>query len=60
MSFTVLKNVTALFQSAQNTDIGIPTVISATGSKFLAVGTSLGNIALFEIGVNGYKLLGSQ
>jgi WD40 repeat protein len=37
----------------------MPTVITATGSKFLAVGTSLGNTALFEVGVKGYKLLGS-
>jgi hypothetical protein len=59
MSFVVLKNVTELFENPEKKGVGIPTVISATGSKFLAVGTSLGNTALFEVGVKGYKLLGS-
>ena len=40
--------------------MGISTVITATGSKFLGVGTSMGNIALFEVGVKGYKLLGTS
>ncbi len=59
MTFIVLKNVTALFENPQSKGVGIPTVISATGTKFLAVGTSMGNIALFEIGVKGYKILGN-
>ena len=47
ISFVVLKNVTNLFEDPNNTMIGIPTSISGTGNKFLAVGTSMGNIALF-------------
>eukprot|EP00919_Chromeraceae_sp_WS-2016_P024117 GHVR01057111.1.p1 GENE.GHVR01057111.1~~GHVR01057111.1.p1 ORF type:complete len:103 (-),score=4.17 GHVR01057111.1:147-455(-) len=59
MSYIVLKNVTNLFNNEQNKDVGIPTAISATGSRFLAIGTSMGNVALFEIGVEGYKILGT-
>lgn len=47
MSFIVLKNVSALFEDSKNIGVGIPTTITATGSKFLALGTSLGNILLF-------------
>lgn len=35
----------------------MPTAISATGDRFLAVGTSMGNIVIFEIGVKGTKML---
>jgi len=59
MTYVVLKNVTGLFENPVSKGVGMPTVISATGSKFLAVGTSMGNIALFEVGVKGYKILGS-
>lgn len=59
MSFVVLKNVTALFENPESNGVGIPTVISAKGGKYLAVGTSIGNIAVFTVGVKGYKLLGS-
>jgi len=59
MSFTVLKNVTSLFENPETKGVGIPTAISATGSKFLAVATSLSNIALFEVGVRNHKLLGT-
>jgi hypothetical protein len=47
MTYIVLKNVTALFESPEKNGVGIPTVITATGSRFLAVGTSMGNIAVF-------------
>jgi hypothetical protein len=47
MSFVMLKNVTNLFEDPSNTSIGIPTAISATGNRFLAVGTSMGNIVIF-------------
>jgi glutaredoxin-related protein len=47
MSFVKLKNVTNLFEDANNTSIGIPTAISASGNRFLAVGTSMGNIVVF-------------
>ena len=60
MTFVPLKNVTALFENPENNGVGIPTVIAATGSKFLAVGTSMGNIAVFQVGVKGYKLLGGS
>lgn len=59
MSFVMLKNVTNLFEDPNNTSIGIPTAISATGNRFLALGTSMGNIVIFEIGVRGNKILGN-
>ena len=52
MTYVKLKNVTKLFSDDQsNTNVGIPTSITATGNKYLALGTSMGNIVLFEIGV---------
>ena len=47
MVYTSLKNVSKLFNTKEVSGVGIPTCISGTGSKFLALGTSLGNIALF-------------
>jgi glutaredoxin-related protein len=48
MTYVKLKNVTKLFADDQsNTHVGIPTAITATGNKYLALGTSMGNIALF-------------
>ncbi len=40
--------------------IGIPTAIAVSEDKFLAVGTSMGNVAIFQIGIKGYKILGSN
>lgn len=60
MSFVVLKNVTELFQNPEKKGLGLPTVISASGNKFLAIGTSQGNIAVFEVGVRGNRLLGGE
>lgn len=56
----MLKNVTKLFDTSEAKGVGIPNCISGTGSKFLALGTSMGNIALFEIEVDGYRILGSS
>lgn len=56
MTYVSLKNVTALFDS-ENRGVGLPTCISTTGDKFLAVGTSNSTIAVFEVGVKGHKIL---
>jgi hypothetical protein len=58
MSYTMLKNVTKLFDTTEAKGVGIPTCIAGTGSRFLGLGTSLGNIAVFEVQVPGYKTLG--
>lgn len=42
---------------SESKGIGIPTCISSTGSRFLIIGTSLGNLTIFEIGTKGYKTL---
>ncbi len=47
MSFVILKNVTNLFEDSKNISFGIPTAIAATTNRFLAVGSSMGNIAIF-------------
>lgn len=33
------------------------TCISTSGNKFLAIGTSIGNIVVFEVGVKGHRVL---
>ena len=35
----------------------MPTCISTSGNKFLALGTSIGNIVVFEVGVKGHRVL---
>ena len=47
MVYAVLKNVSQLFDIAEIKGVGVATCISSTGSRFLAIGTSLGNVALF-------------
>lgn len=47
MIYVSLKNVNELFDLADIKGVGIPTCISSTGSRFLVIGTSLGNIGLF-------------
>ena len=44
--FIVLNNVTAAFDS-KATGVGIPTVITSNGFRFMAIGTSFGNVVLF-------------
>lgn len=58
LQYSTLSTVSRLFD-ASNTSIvgvGVPCCLSAS-KKFLAVGTSLSNIALFEVGVRQHKLL---
>lgn len=58
ISFIVLNNVTAAFdQTAKG--VGIPTVIASNGVRYLAVGTSFGNVVLFEVGNKSKKILGN-
>lgn len=60
MMYVALKNVTQLFDISESKGVGMATCISSTGSRFLAIGTSMGNVALFEIGVKGYRTLSTQ
>jgi WD40 repeat protein len=54
----VLNNVTAAFdQTAKG--VGIPTVITTNSVKYLAVGTSFGNVVLFKVGDKGKNVLGN-
>lgn len=39
--------------------MGIPTVITTNSVKYLAVGTSFGNVVLFEVGNKGKRVLGN-
>lgn len=49
MVYIVLKNVSEVFDivNSSSKGVGVPTCISATGTKFLAIGTSIGNIVVF-------------
>lgn len=59
MIYIPLKNVSELFDisTSQTKGVGVPTCIS-TSDRFLAIGTSIGNIVIFEIGLS-YKILNS-
>lgn len=61
MVYIILKNVSELFDinNSESKGVGVPTCISTSGNKFLAVGTSIGNVVIFEIGVKGYRILGT-
>jgi hypothetical protein len=52
-----LNNVTAAFDNTAK-GVGIPTVITSNGIKYLVVGTTFGNVVLFEAG-KGKKVLGA-
>ena len=54
----MLNNVTAAFDSTAK-GVGIPTVVTSNSIKYLAVGTSFGNIVLFEVGNKGKTVLGT-
>jgi WD40 repeat protein len=58
MVFNRLSNVSRLFDTTdiKAVGVGVPSSISAT-PKFLAIGTSLSNIALFENNAKGFKVL---
>ena len=60
MLYISLENVSKLFDLSVGRGIGIPTCISATGSRFLAIGTSLGNTVVFENEVKGHKQLNTE
>lgn len=49
MIYIVLKNVSELFDlsSSEVKGVGVPTCISSSGTKFLAIGTSIGNVIVF-------------
>jgi hypothetical protein len=59
MSYVPLTNVSKLFDTTDRKakGVGVPVCISSTNSRFLAIGTSLSNVALFEVGVKDYKIL---
>jgi hypothetical protein len=50
--------VTAAFDDS-STGVGIPTVITSNSTHYLALGTSFGNVVLFEVGNRGKKILGT-
>jgi hypothetical protein len=58
ISFIVLGNVTAAFDE-NSKGVGIPTVITSNSIRYLAVGTSFGNVVLFEVGNKSKKVLGN-
>jgi WD40 repeat protein len=37
--------------------VGVPTCISTSGNRFLAIGTSIGNVVIFEVGVKDFRTL---
>ena len=47
----------AFDQSARG--VGIPTVITSNSIKYLAIGTSFGNVVLFEVGNKNKIILGT-
>lgn len=59
MTYTALQTVSAVFdiniKAARG--VSVPTCVFSTSSKFLAIGTTLSNIALFEVGVKDFKIL---
>ena len=59
-SFIKIDNVTALFERADRNKVGIPTAIYVEAGRILAIGTFLGNVAVFEVGVAGHRVLGSS
>lgn len=59
LQYSALSNVSKIFDTANTSivGIGVPCCLSATSKRFMAVGTSLSNIVLFEVGVRQHKLL---
>ena len=51
--------MTAAFDSTSK-GVGIPTVITSNSIKYLAIGTSFGDIVLFEVGNKGKTVLGTS
>lgn len=59
MTFAILITVSAAFDTNNKKakGIGQPTCLYSTSGKYLAVGTSLENVILFEVGVKDYRIL---
>jgi WD40 repeat protein len=59
MTYVQLSLVTAAFDPHNKAakGVGLPTCIYSTSSKYLAIGTTFSNIALFEVGSRDYKIL---
>lgn len=59
MTYVQLSLVSAAFDPNNKLakGVGLPTCIFTTSSKYMAIGTSLANIALFEVGSKDYRVL---
>lgn len=59
MTYTPLQTVSAAFDTNIKTarGVAVPNCLYSTSSKYLAIGTTLSNIALFEVGVKDFRIL---
>lgn len=59
MTYVHLSLVSSAFDPSNKNakGVGLPICIHSTSSKYLAIGTTLANIALFEVGSRDYKVL---